>query len=131
MSEIIEKHASRNGGEQFYGHKIASLVEAEALAAALTERDGALWLPVDRSRSTWPRYSVTKAPAVGDEVSYGFNGDYYVCGVVVSVTKGTAHTVRTDTGHTFRRSKLTASWLRTGGTWSLVAGHHTNKNPHF
>lgn len=39
--------------------------------------------------------------------------------------------IQTSTGDVFFRRKDTASWIMKGGTWSLVAGHIDERNPHL
>lgn len=101
----------------------------EKIAAHLTEKLGYLWLPVDRTESTSPRYDVMVAPRVGDKVSRGFNGDYYPDGEIVKITP--TFQIKTSNGHTFRRVKNTSTWIMSGGTWGLVSGHIDERNPHF
>ena len=106
-----------------------SLEEVEGIALYVTAMAGCLYVAVDRGPFVSPRYGVTRCPAIGDKVSYGFNGDYYPDGEIVKITKKL--TVTTSTGNTYRRRKQTAAWMRTGGTWGLVAGHIDERNPHF
>lgn len=100
-------------------------------ASAACKLSGELYLPCDRGEWVSPRYDVVKAPKVGDKVSYAFNGDYYPCGEVVAVTAGTARIVKTSTGKTFYRRKLTSAWIMQGGTWSLIPGWKSELNPSF
>jgi hypothetical protein len=93
---------------------------------AMTARD---YLPIDNGPHHSPRYDIINAPAVGDEVSYGFNGDYYPDGTIVKITP--TFQVTTSTGHTYRRKGLTSGWYQPGGTWGMVAGHIYEQNPHF
>jgi hypothetical protein len=106
-----------------------SFEEASTWARYLTAMTGNLWLPADATASTSPRYSVFEAPKVGDLVSYGFNGDCYPCGEIEKITKGWR--ITTSTGKKFSRYKQTAGWRAVGGTWSMVAGHVEERNPHF
>lgn len=109
-----------------------TLADAEAMAVkANALNDGTTYIATDAGSCTSPRYDVQAVPKVGQDVSYGFNGDYYPCGKIVSVGKGAKMIVKTDTGKTFYRRKLTGSWLMEGGTWWLVQGTHNEKNPHF
>lgn len=81
---------------------------------------------------------------VGDDVSYGFNGDWYYAGKVTRITK---KFLFTDQGNKF---SLTVKELWTkineheyadvptevfrsigGGTWALAKGRIEEKNPHF
>jgi hypothetical protein len=89
------------------------------------------YVAADSGANVSPRYDVVKAPKVGEPVSYGFNGDYYPCGNIVKVGTGPKMTVTTDTGEVFYRRGLSGSWIRKGGTWSLVRGIHSEKNPSF
>lgn len=98
---------------------------------ANTLKDGHEYVAADYGSNVSPRYDVVRVPKVGDLVSYSFNGDTYPCGKIVSVGKGAKRIVKTDTGATFYRRKLTGSWIKEGGTWSLVLGHIREQNPHF
>jgi hypothetical protein len=76
-----------------------------------------------------PRYDVIKAPQHLAPVSYCFNGDYYPCGHIKSISK-TMKKITTTTGKTFYRRKNTGCWLA-NGTWSMVEGHIEARNPMF
>ena len=106
-----------------------SFAEVEGLATQVTALTGDLHVGVDNGQGHYPRYDIIRAPAVGDKVSYGFNGDYYPDGEIVRMTN--TLNVITSTGGTYRRRKNSASWRRAGGTWSLIQGHHNERNPHF
>lgn len=106
---------------------------AEKIAASAAKLTGKAYLAVDRGDGVWPRYDVIEAPAVGDEVSKGFNGDYYPVGKIVRVGKGYKQ-IRVDGPRgqlTFYRRGNTGSWVQAGGTWSLIPGVHNEINPHF
>lgn len=103
----------------------------EVAAQANALKDGNEYVATDAGEWQSPRYDVVALPKVGDKVSYAFNGDYYPCGVITSVGAGAKRIVRTDAGAVFYRRKLTGTWLKEGGTWALVAGHHNDKNPSF
>jgi hypothetical protein len=107
--------------------------DAEAIAKSANEMAGGTdtYIATDAGEYTSPRYDVQRVPKVGELVSKGFNGDYYPCGKIVSVGTGAKMVVKTDTGAVFYRRKLTGSWVKEGGTWYLVAGHKSDKNPHF
>lgn len=81
---------------------------------------------------------------VGDEVSYGFNGDWYPAGRVARITK---KFLTTDSGHKFSLVIRTL-WTKIGeheyadvdkeifvsvggGTWTLTKGRVREQNPHF
>lgn len=98
----------------------------EAATAAL--RDGEI--VADHGPAVWPRFAIIVRPAVGDPVSYGFNGDYYPDGHITYV--GTSlREIRTSTGNTYYRRKKSAAWIKKGGTWGLVRGHIDRRNPEF
>lgn len=72
---------------------------------------------------------MTRVPAVGDPVSYSFNGDSYPDGHVTKVSKTLR--VTTSSGKVYRRKGLTGAWIAEGGTWSLGFGHVSKRNPEF
>jgi len=100
--------------------------------ASCAEAEAALQpgqIVADNGPNVWPRFTVIDPPKVGDKVSYGFNGDYYPDGKIVAVGKN-YRTVTTSTGNKYWRRKESGSWLL-NRTWSLVPGHHDERNPHF
>jgi hypothetical protein len=99
------------------------------LATYITALTGDLHVGTDAGAHVSPRYDIVRAPKVGDEVSYAFNGDCYPDGVITALTKGLQ--VTTTSGSKYRRKGQTGSWLKTGGTWSLVNGHIYEQNPSF
>lgn len=101
---------------------------AQECADKQTDKTGRLWLVTDTPNCS-PRYAVVEVPAVGDEVSYGFNGDYYPDGKVIRVSR--TFVVTTSTGNRYYRRGLTGTWKQSGGTWSLVRGHINERNPSF
>jgi hypothetical protein len=107
----------------------SSLDEVSRLALYITAMTGETYIGTDRGSGVSPRYDIIRVPAVGDKVSYGFNGDYYPDGEIVKVTKKLQ--VTTSTGSIYRQRKNSSSWVKAGGTWSLVAGHVYQQNPHF
>ena len=102
---------------------------AQEVANAATTFMRELYVAVDSGPNVSPRFDVIKAPRVGDDVSYGFNGDYYPDGKIVKVSKSLM--VTTSTGNVYRRRGKSGSWKMAGGTWSLVPGHRNDKNPCF
>lgn len=104
----------------------ATLADATNIAHSATTNLGGKFIPVDNGDGHWPRYDVIEAPKVGDAVSYGFNGDYYPDGHIVKVSKTLQ--VTTSTGNVYRRRKQSGSWKK-DRTWSLVQGHHDERNP--
>lgn len=101
----------------------------QRLAQELTEETGKLFLGVDSGESVSPRYDVVEAPKVGEAVSYAFNGDYYPCGTIESIS-ASLRVIVTTTGHKFYRKRQSGRWVYSK-TWSLVKGHHNDKNPSF
>ena len=75
---------------------------------------------------------------VGDDVSYGFNGDWYYAGKVARITK---KYLTTFTGHKFYLKEFRSRdyvdvikeyFVSVGnGTWTLVKGRKEEMNPHF
>lgn len=117
--------------EWFARHEMKTFAMALSIAAEATEAKGRLYIAVDKGQHTWPRYDVVEAPVVGDAVSYSFNGDTYPDGYITHVTNGTLKVVKTDSGSTYYRRGNSGSWVKQGGTWSMVKGHITEQNPHF
>jgi hypothetical protein len=108
-----------------------SFAEVQAIAdSANALNNGNHYLAVDGGEWLSPRFDVTIAPKIGAKVSYGFNGDYYPDGTIVSMSESFKRVV-TSTGNVYYRRKLSASWKRTGGTWSMVQGHIDERNPSF
>lgn len=120
--------------------------QAAEVAAAL----GPKYQATDAGPYVSPRYDVIDLPQVGQEVSYTFNGDYYPCGKIVSISKGPAfrrivaeedlgwnHNLgrRVTKRHVFHRrcrdGKPTGGAWIMDGTWSMIQGHHNKTNPEF
>lgn len=130
VSKVSEEYV--HGDVSVCRHDFKTFTRAEEIAAQCNElNDGNTYVATDAGPWCSPQFDVITIPKVGDEVSYAFNGDYYPCGKVVSVGTGAKRVVVTDTGAKFYRRKLTGSWLKEGGTWSLVAGHRSERNPSF
>lgn len=106
-----------------------TLEMAEKIAAKASTLTGDIYIATDAGEGCYPRFDVIQAPAVGDKVSYAFNGDYYPCGTIVSISKS-MKLITTSTGRKFYRSRQSGSWLN-GGMWSMVAGHISRLNPEF
>jgi hypothetical protein len=96
----------------------------EGLALKLTEITGRTFLAC-----TTGDPDIFEPPAIGDKVSYAFNGDYTPCGVVTKITKGWR--ITTSEGKVFNRHKKSGGWMMVGGTWRLVGGHIDERNPSF
>lgn len=110
--------------------EVYSFDEATRLAQEATKVMGEVYLPVDRTASTSPRYGITIAPKLGEPVSYSFNGDTTPCGEISKISDS-YYRIQTTTGKVFYRRHKTASWIMKGGTWSLVNGHIRERNPSF
>ncbi len=93
--------------------------------------DGNVYLPSDSGEWVSPRYDVIQAPMVGDPVSYAFNGDAYPDGYIIKIGGTGCSRVYTDTGSVYNRRRKSGSWIKRGGTWSLVTGHRSERNPSF
>lgn len=107
-----------------------SFERAQEVAAQLNEATGLNFVAVDCGSGVFPRFDVTQMPKVGDEVSRGFNGDYYPCGTVVSIS-ATGKQVMTSDGRKFIRRKQTAAWVEARSCFCLVKGHINRLNPEF
>ena len=105
------------------------MAHVERLASELSEATGSLYVATDAGSGVSPRYDVIKAPAVGDAVSYAFNGDYYEDGEIVAVSSS-LKVVTTSSGKKYYRKALTGRWLYSK-TWTLVQGHRNEQNPHL
>ena len=120
---------SADGSGWMTRHDIESLEHAGEIAESAQKATGKLYLPVDSGSGVWPRFDVIEAPAVGEAVSYGFNGDYYPCGHIKSIS-ASFRLITTTGGQKFYRRKQTANW-KYNGVWSLVDGHRSELNPSF
>lgn len=108
-----------------------TLSYADRIAEAATKHSGKLYIAIDSGPCVSPRFDVVEAPAVGDPVSYAFNGDSYPDGHITHVTPGTLRVVKTDTGSVYYRRRNSGNWRKKGGTWSMIEGHHNERNPSF
>jgi hypothetical protein len=110
-------------------HDWKTMDRAREVASQLTESTGTLHLATDSGPNVSPRYDVILAPKVGDEVSKGFNGDYYPEGEIVRISASYRRIV-TSTDAVFYRRGESGSWIQ-DGTWTLVAGVRNERNPSF
>jgi len=129
QGKIVWMSNSEDGEGWMTRHDIKSMDDAGKLAQSATEATGKLHLPVDSGSGVWPRFDVIEAPAVGDKVSYAFNGDYYPCGTIKSIS-ASFRLITTTEGQKFYRRRESACWTY-NGVWSLVDGHHSELNPSF
>jgi hypothetical protein len=109
-------------------HDFKSFEQALEVADAASCFDGVDYIATDAGDHCSPRYDVIKAPALLDPVSYYFNGDSYPCGYIKSISK-TLKKITTTEGKVFYRSRNSGSWKRK--SWSMIEGHHNERNPHF
>lgn len=109
---------------------VGTFDEAVRIAEEASKVMGKKYLPIDRTASVSPRFGIVEAPRVGDPVSYGFNGDYYPCGHITKISDS-YYRIQTSTGDVFYHRGHTGSWVKKGGTWSLVSGHINERNPSF
>lgn len=114
-------------------HDWKTMEVASKRAAELSAAVGGTFLAIDNGPNVWPRFDIIQPPAVGDEVSYSFNGDTYPDGKIIKVSDASKQfrIVKTDTGSTYYRRKQSGRWVKKGGTWSLVQGHKHELNPSF
>jgi hypothetical protein len=120
---------SADGSGWMTRRDIDSMEHATEIAESATKAAGKLYLPVDGGYGVWPRFDVIEAPAVGDDVSYAFNGDYYPCGQIKSIS-ASFRLITTTEGQKFYRRRESACW-KYNGVWSMVDGHREELNPHF
>lgn len=106
-----------------------TLEAAQEVADAASVFSGELYIAIDSGANTFPRFDVIRAPAVGDAVSYSFNGDTYPCGHIKSISPSLKRVV-TTTNKVFHRRRNGGSWVM-NKTWSLVKGHISELNPEF
>lgn len=104
---------------------------AKELNEAAVQTVACPYIAIDSGPNVSPRYDVIERPQVGDEVSYGFNGDSYPDGKIIKVSGPNFRIITTDTGSVYYRRKLTGGWIKKGGTWSLTRGHRYEQNPSF
>jgi len=113
--------------------RVAMALNAAEAAKVPAERT--VYIPTDAGAHVSPRYDVEALPKVGDDVSYGFNGDSYPCGKITSISKGPDYrriVAKNDAGTecVFWRLRKTGSW-KYQQTWSLMKGVHNERNPSF
>lgn len=126
--EVTEEFTSQKPGEWVSRNDFETLEHAKEVAKQATELTGDLHLAIYR-KSVLPHCDIIRAPALGDPVSYSFNGDSYPDGVITNISNS-LKVITTSTGHKYYRRKESGAWLR-GGTWALVHGHVETRNPHF
>jgi hypothetical protein len=108
---------------------MSEIQELIAEAKDLTLRTGIPHMLVDRGSGTYPRYAVIRTPKVGDPVSRAFNGDYYPDGEIAKISPS-LKVITTTTNTRFYRWQE-SGWWRANGMWTMVHGHHDERNPSF
>lgn len=111
-------------------NRFKTLSEAEERAKELTEETGEQHIAYKTNYVINP-FAAERLPQIGDKVSKSFNGDSYPVGVIARISK-TYNRITTDTGLKFTRVGPN-SWKQGGqkGAFSLIQGHHSERNPHF
>jgi hypothetical protein len=103
---------------------------AKEVAAALGEG----YIATDAGPHVSPRYDVIDIPKIGAAVSYTFNGDYYPCGTVKSVSPTLRKIVAgpdfSGNDRAFFRRGERGVWVHEK-TWSLIPGTISRINPEF
>lgn len=105
----------------------ATLEQAANVATMASAYTTQLHIAIDKGSNVSPRFDVIRCPQVGDKVSQGFNGDYYPDGEIVSISS-TLKVIKTSLGSKYYRKGNSGVW-KMGNTWSLVQGHHNDRNP--
>lgn len=107
-----------------------SMEAAEAHAAHLNATTDSTWIAYYTDYACDP-FMVAELPKVGDEVSKGFNGDYYPSGKIAKISK-TFNRITTTEGDVFTRTGP-MKWKIGGkkGAFTLVRGLIDERNPHF
>jgi hypothetical protein len=127
VSATTEHQSLLNYQSRWDWHKLG-FAHVQRIAELLSQATGKQYVATD-TPGTAPQFDVIEMPKVGDEVSYSFNGDTTPCGIITKVSKS-LRVVETSDGRKFFRRKQTGSWIN-NGTWSLVQGHHRERNPHI
>lgn len=110
----------------------APMMFAQQIADSASALLGRACIATDAGDCVSPRYDVIEAPMVGDEVSMGFNGDYYPVGKIVAIQKNYRR-IRVEGPRgplIFSRRKESGSWANRG-MWSLVPGVRNEWNQEF
>lgn len=108
---------------------LVNFEQAERWAADATKLLNKKYLAFQTAYRLHP-FGIMEAPAVGDPISYEFNGDSYPDGFIERITPS-YKTVFTTTGNIYRRKKKSPGWIKSGGTWWMVSGHVYKQNPSF
>ncbi|USN15123.1 hypothetical protein LESZY_00890 [Brevundimonas phage vB_BpoS-Leszy] len=131
-----------NGRSPYTGESLQDYQVAIEAAKDATDMTKVPHWAEDRGAYVSPRYAIVRAFQIGEPVSYGYNGDSYPCGRIVSMSKtapvssGVGPRIITVQDHNgnrrkFWRHRLTGSWREAGGGFSLQHGWHNDRNPSF
>ena len=132
MKEIFDEAGNKVDYDSVLDHHdFTSFEQVESILKIINEKFGTDYIATDAGEHCSPRFGIAELPKVGDDVSYGFNGDYYPCGKIVRVTPSLTVIAEDTEGHQtrFRRVKKTGGWKREGGTWWMVQGVVSKLNP--
>lgn len=129
-AEYPREWRDADGGAWLNRNDFKTFQAAEIVAAEATALGGDAYMAVDSGPNVSPRYDVIRAPALGDKVSYAFNGDYYPCGEITRISPSGAVITVSEGGKRFHRRGLSGAWVN-AGTWCLVPGHISRLNPSF
>lgn len=129
-------HAAREAQGWQTSWDWSDFLTVELIANELSAATGRDFLPCDRGDHVSPRYDVIEAPKLGDDVSRGFNGDYYPVGKVTRITGAGRRIIETKdergTVRKFYRVKLSAAWREgKGSPFCLVPGVRSEWNREF
>ena len=115
------------------GSDLKSYAEAEVIAHQITVLTGETYIAFDDGPGTSHQFGCMPLLKIGEDVSYGFNGDYYPCGKIVRITPSLRIIAEKADGSksVFNRRKQSSRWVKVGGTWSLVKGIHNDRNESF
>lgn len=130
VTEIADKAPSPFGPDWANRWDWKDLPSAQKVAASATEHAGERYIAIDNGGGCYPRFDVIRAPKVGDQVSYSFNGDSYPDGEIKSIS-ASLRLITTTTGGTYYRRGESGRWVKKGGTWTLIRGHVNEHNREF
>lgn len=105
-----------------------SAAQVTQLARELFEATGRTYLGIETG--VRPQWDIIAVPMVGDKVSYGFNGDYYPCGEITHISPTYKKITTSDGSQFYRQGNNSGCWKK-NKTWSLIAGVHSERNPHI
>jgi hypothetical protein len=102
---------------------------AQMIAAGASTFTGERYIAIDSGPDVAPRFNVIRAPAVGDDVSMAFNGDYYPVGQITKISQSLKQ-VTTSSGRKFYRRGTGGAWIYKG-CFALIPGTIERLNPEF